>query len=370
MSRLAEKGADAGRQREPGIDLLRLLAMFFVILLHSLGRGGVLEGAEPGSGMFRAAWALETLALCGVDVFALISGYVSWSEEPRRTKLSSWLLLWLQVVFYGLAVALLFRLLLPHHTTAAGLLPMLLPVKNGLYWYFTAYTGLILIKPVLDLGLRAMPDRTARLLFAAIILGFSVYEALFQRFVLNGGYSFAWIALLYLMGGIVKKCRLGQRLRTRTAILLIALLWAVSWLWRLYGDALPGPRAGVLVSYVSPSMLGSAVLALVLFSRLKTGPSAAKIIGFAAPGAFAAYLINTHRDMWAYGLAFRFTYLLKRPVIVMVVTVVGFSLAFLIASVLIDRLRQMLFRLLRLREAAQWAEERIRRCVGRVMELF
>ena len=37
------------KQRNLGIDLLRALAMLFVIILHLIGQGGLLEHAEPDS---------------------------------------------------------------------------------------------------------------------------------------------------------------------------------------------------------------------------------------------------------------------------------------------------------------------------------
>lgn len=40
------------KQRHIGLDILRALAMFFVICQHILGQGGVLGNAAAGSGKF------------------------------------------------------------------------------------------------------------------------------------------------------------------------------------------------------------------------------------------------------------------------------------------------------------------------------
>ena len=72
--------------RNHGVDLLRLLAMFYVLVLHVLGQGGVLEAAAEGTALHRFAWFLETWAYCAVDVFALISGYVSYTERERPVR--------------------------------------------------------------------------------------------------------------------------------------------------------------------------------------------------------------------------------------------------------------------------------------------
>ena len=85
--------------RNYGIDALRLFSMFLVVILHVLGRGGIL-GATNGGKLF-VCMILETAAFCSVDCFALISGYVSYSGEEKPFRYSKYIHLWLQVVFYS-----------------------------------------------------------------------------------------------------------------------------------------------------------------------------------------------------------------------------------------------------------------------------
>ena len=63
------------KERNPGIEVLRIVSMFAIVVLHVLGYGGVL-GAAKGGATGALAWLLETICLCGVTVFGLISGYV------------------------------------------------------------------------------------------------------------------------------------------------------------------------------------------------------------------------------------------------------------------------------------------------------
>ena len=63
-----------------GIELLRIILMFMVVILHVLGAGGILSNADPMSGQYFAGWALETVCYGAVDTFALVSGYVMWRE--------------------------------------------------------------------------------------------------------------------------------------------------------------------------------------------------------------------------------------------------------------------------------------------------
>lgn len=354
--------------RHYGIDLLRLTAMCFVVVLHTLGQGGILAAAPAGSAVYRAAWGLEALAFCAVDIFALISGYVAYSDAPRRTKLSAWLLLWLEVVCYAVGVTLVFCALRPDAAPLGALRGMYLPVKNDLYWYFTAYTGLFLIRPVLDAGLRAVSEKTARRVFGAVFLGFSLYGALGAAFRLNQGYSFAWITLLYVMGAAMRKAGIGARVRPAAAGAGVVVCTALTWAWKLGCGALPEALQRMeLMSYVSPTVLGAALCWLLLFLRVRPGGVLRAVIGFAAPGAFAVYLLNTHRYVWTLVMENRFAALAAGGAGRMALAVVGFALAFTATAVGIDFVRRKLEGLLRIGAAARAVGGWIERAADRIL---
>lgn len=81
-------------QRNRGIDLLRMTAMWMVVILHILNKGGVLAAAAPLSAGQGTARLLETAAYCAVNCYGLISGYVG---VQRRFRYSGALALWLRV---------------------------------------------------------------------------------------------------------------------------------------------------------------------------------------------------------------------------------------------------------------------------------
>lgn len=64
------------KEKNYGIDALRMLAMFMVVILHILIQGGVLNASGRFLSQYEAGWLLESVAFCAVDVYALISGYV------------------------------------------------------------------------------------------------------------------------------------------------------------------------------------------------------------------------------------------------------------------------------------------------------
>ena len=357
-----------GRNR--GIDLLRLVSMFYVVLLHTLTQGGVLAAAPAGAMSYRVSWLLFAWTQSAVDIFALISGYVTYTDREKPVNYAGYFTLWLQAVFYGLAGTLVTLALRPQWVGKWDLFQDFFPATGGRYWYFTSYTGLFALMPLLNAGLRKISRRTARSLFFAIILVFSLMEMPTERFYLVHGYSPLWIILLYLLGSIVKKCRIGERVPPVAAAGGIVALTVGIVAWK---DTFPTFRVGdlfywgdIFITFTSPAVLTAALLHLFLFSRLSLPRWLEKAVDFCAPGAFAAYLLNTHMVMWDHVLPGRFAYLGVGGASTLLAVSLGFSLAFVAASVLIDRLRQALFRLLHVRQGTERFACWLRRTVGKL----
>lgn len=158
--------------RNWGIDLLRIVSMIYIVLLHSLGQGGLLTGTIVNSIQYKFVWLLEICAYGAVNIFAIISGYVGYSDKEKPVKISNYLNLWVQVVFYGFLIGIIFKLVSPELISGEDFIRTAFPVTNKLYWYFTAYTGLFMIMPILNNGIRATNNNLLKKMFIVIIVVF------------------------------------------------------------------------------------------------------------------------------------------------------------------------------------------------------
>jgi len=336
-------------KRNSGIDLLRLIAMLFVVLLHSLNQGGILKNVVEHSSSYKLAWLLEIIAFCAVDIFALISGFVSYSSEEKKQNYTNYVLLWLQVVFYGTIVTFLWNLINPALVSPKDYWINLFPVTNGLYWYFTAYTGLWILMPLLNKGIRNCNNKTMKKIFLTILFVFSILETITKQFHLENGYSFIWIMLLYILGATIKKCEIGKNLKNAQAIIAIFLCYMITYLYKMYGSDIIFFNIQItkdfFLSYTSPTMIGAAILYVILFSKLKVNPTLKRIISFAAPSAFAIYLLNNQIFIWDYVMKDLFVTMANQTAIKILVCSIGFSLGFGIFSILIDKIRIKLFKI-------------------------
>ena len=141
---------EVNTQRNFGIDLLRLISMFMVVVLHVLGNGGVLRNTQPLSIKSEVLWFLELSCYCAVNVFAIISGVVGLRAKH---KFSSLINLCLQLIFYSVIITSIYIAISVCNGIDISLKDIffaLIPSIRSL-WYFSAYFCLFFFMPILNL---------------------------------------------------------------------------------------------------------------------------------------------------------------------------------------------------------------------------
>ena len=208
-------------KRNYGIDLLRMVAMVFVILLHITGTGGVCANSRLFSPQFFLSQFIRIATFCAVNCYALISGFVGWTRTP---KLSSLLRLWAKVIAFCVAATVMMELLAPQAVGLGDLRKAFFPVTEASYWYFNAYVVLFFFIPLLNHAIRSIPGREAVFAMAGI-------------FLLANGYSALWLVILYILGGLLARFDIPAKLPAKG--------WALVYLLAVLGSFLP--RMAILV---------------------------------------------------------------------------------------------------------------------------
>lgn len=196
-------------KRQANMELLRILAMFMVVVMHYLYRSQVLP--ENGHALDRigvTAVALEALCIVAVNVYVLISGYflsvsaVSWRRVIRVI---------IRTLFY--------TVLIPPVLALAGVLPIsgltdpyhiwnsIFPIQSGQYWFVTAYVVMCLFSPVLNAAVQNLEQKRFRQVLAALLLFFCIGKTVSPLpFATDRyGYDFGWFLVLYLTGGYIRR---------------------------------------------------------------------------------------------------------------------------------------------------------------------
>ncbi len=351
MSEKLTSPAQSGRNW--GVDLLRVVSTVMIVAVHILTQGGVLENAAGAA--WYASWLLRSLLIVDVNCFALITGYVSASS---RFKLSRIIMMWLQVWGISVAVSVVFRLLglcafAPENT--------LLPVLFSRWWYVTAYFAICPFIPFIGVLFDNIGKKQAKLLVFSVFLVFTIAPVLVANdvFKLHAGYSALWLALLAVVGAYIKKYPpfpggkwrflalwLGCSLVTFASKALLQnhpVTLGITW----YGG-------DWLMSFTTPFTLAGAAALLVFFSRLELSGAMTRFTKFFAPASFGVYLLHVHPCVWNVLLAGAFVPLLKLPALLVPVAVLVSAAAVFFVCALVEKLRALVYKLLRVGSLAEF----------------
>lgn len=359
-------------QRNYGIDLLRMFAMFLIAVLHVLGQGGVIGAIGDNALNYQAAWLLEIGAYCCVNCYALISGYVGLNTKFKYTNI---IMLWFNVFFYTVGITLIFQFVMPEALITDNpdgkffLISerwenAVFPVTSQQYWYFTAYFLCYFFTPVLNKAVQALEKKQIRNTIIALLLIYSVPPLFTGKDVFGGGfgYSAIWLIVLYLTGAYMKKYNSLSYLKAIPA--LLGYIASVSFTWAVkigIENFIPQfKRSNLLVNYTSPTIIAAAIFLLIFFKNLKLPNIACKIIKFMSPLAFSVYIIHVQPLIWQNIVKGLFKEIAKFPMPLMVISVIGASLGLYLVCSAIDVVRFYLFKLIRLQKLVFFLETKIR----------
>lgn len=354
------------RERKYGIDALRIVSMWMIVILHVLLHGGILPNLEEGSFRYMSAWFLEAAAYGAVNAYGLISGYVGVKAKHKASGMAA---LWIQVAFYSVVLPMIMHVLRPELVSARRWMYGLFPVSFNLYWYYSAYFFISFLFPLINCVLLSAPKKELIWGLGAAVALISINTCVFQQdaFHVNKGFSPLWLLLLYMIGGTIRihgaSLRVYQWVR-RHAMPLFLLGAAAAWGMKMLVGS-DGISFVVWIpsdawySYTSPAILLSSAALFAFFEGLKPGERTCRWIGRIAPTTFGVYLIHESSAIRTCFIKNGFVSFTRLTAYQLPFAVLGAAAAVFAVCAAIDLLRGKLFRLLKVRERCQWAFERI-----------
>ena len=361
------------KERNYGIDLLRLISMLMVVILHVLGYGGALGSVENLTLKGELLWGLEILCFGAVNMYAIISGYVGYKSSHKWSNI---IYLCLQTAFFaviltGIDLVILIRAGAEIEFKYVFL--NLFPTIRGL-WYISAYFCLFFFMPLLDKLIDVLDRKTLKTLALFIFVVFCALENLDPLpnvISLRYGYSVFWLMFLYAFGAYVSKYDPFKRVPIWACFLVFAICAVLTSISRTLVSLTPFyyigetdiQRLDVFVSYTSPTVLLGSVFMFCAFSKFKFKRKAPKkIISFLCPMALGVYLIHCHPVVVAY-MTDAFTWIGAEPIAMGIGYVIINALIIFGICLLIDWIRLLLFKLCRIKRLSEWLEKIMHRFV-------
>lgn len=283
------------KNRESGLELMRILGMLMIIAYHYFLHGGYTSEqlyVYQWQSLYITAFGAFGRMACGA--FALTSGYYLIVRE-KKYHYRRIIPLIAELIFYSfgaLAVVSIFQL---RELSMAEYVKSLVPVVWG-NWYVVNYILLYMLVPFLNLWLRNMNEKAYGRFLMIVLVFWSVIPS-----IMPDSWEFShmdFFLVMYVMGGGIR-LHWEKKMRWRNRWNLVGLMVAMLLVWlymtsvSILGHLLNAPwiveKASRFCSYnYIPGVL-FAVCMFLFFNRLRFS---CRAVNYLAASMVGIYLIH------------------------------------------------------------------------------
>lgn len=218
------------QERSANFEILRNLAMLFIVIYHILYHGvhlkeTVIAPDTVGITNFILSQYLLTICSTCVNLYVLITGYFLFEKSFKSIR---FIKVWFMALFYGLIMTSIVHYIDPSKASLSDVVNNIRPWALGPYWFVQQYLGLLIISPFLGYIARTITQKQYKWLIIAIVLlgtNFTLYIGTFPfggRLIFNRGFSLIWFICLFFVGAYIK--RFGFRYKSFRLFFTISIL--------------------------------------------------------------------------------------------------------------------------------------------------
>ena len=297
--------AKVNKLRSTNIELLRILTMIGIIILHynNPAIGGGLTYVNPGSVNFYLLYTLESLFICAVNLFILISGYFMYRTN-RRTIIKPIQLL-VQVILFSIVLYSLKVSVGQIELTAGGVIRNFIPSN----WFVILYSTLYFISPYFNLILSKMNGKQIKQMLVIIILLFSVWPTIVdvlgeirgENFIglssigmygSQWGYSIVNFSMLYIIGAYIRKNEehISKYYNSKKYLMYLFINMGILVIWAMLNDKIGFLGERSAWEYCNPFVISEATIIFIIFSNIKIKNN--KYINNIAKSCFTIFLLQ------------------------------------------------------------------------------
>lgn len=305
------------------------------------------------------AGILESLCICAVNVYVLITGYFMCEARYSIRRIVR---LWLEIAFYTILIPAALTILSVPVAGGEGpwqLIKYVLPISMEHYWFATAYFLLYLLIPILNQAVHALSRRQLKVVIILLLVVTSLLKSVspIELATDDYGYGVLWFLVLYLIAAYIRQYdvpRFDHPGKAGATYVISCVLIAVLHLG-LHQYSL---GTGALVYYAGVPFHYNAILTLTAaiglfylfkFVHIREG-LIAKLIRNIAPYTFGVYLIHEHidiRDRWIPWFNLVLGQTISDQPFLYLLQALLYGVLLYVICVIIDMIRSVLFSILR-----------------------
>lgn len=315
-------------ERESGLELLRIIAMIFIIMHHSVGINPIVNSEFEIS--------LRNLLIqngkLGVDIFILISSYFMINRDLTIKHI---LKIVLPTWFYSVTLYLVSVMIHVNVFIFREFIAFLFPICFGYWWFISCYVFLLFLTPLLNMFIKSL-NRKKHTIICIALLVLEIILPYFKLIITGKFEAFPYsneivlFCVLYFIGSYFRLYNFDVNgLILFVTSLLIFLVFKVFL-----------PLFGLKTELYNMNSIGNMFLSICMFLLFNKVKFKNKIINRVASTTFGIYLIHEHqifkRIIWNIASNIVISYISN------IVFVYIFSIFFIfVFCMLIDLVRQM-----------------------------
>lgn len=244
-------------QRICGLDLIRVVAIFFVVAGHFLFvNTSYMYTPMCGVSMFLQSMMMS-IFFAGVPLFMMLTGYLNINKTPAKKYYKGMLRVLVAYLIFSI-VTILFRtyFLGEERSIVQWALAILNYSAIPYAWYIEMWIGLALLAPFLNYLWRAIPNMREKLLLIAILFVLSALPDLSGRFFPKYFAQACYPLMFYFMGTLIREYQPTIKAWVGiAAVILISIVNPVATILLLGPDSvdlgLAGGPGGVFYTWIA-----------------------------------------------------------------------------------------------------------------------
>ncbi len=300
-------------KRLSGLDILKILAMLFVVILHVNGYADGYASEDIG---IRAVYIItQAIAYPAIHLFVLIGSYLMLERTPTFKSVIHIYLQTLAVTLIGLILLFVFA---RETVSLKGILQCFFPVVTQSYWFVTQYILLLLLAPFLSFFIGKLSDTHLYALTGLLSVIVVAVPTVFKMFGWSEDSLSLFVFLYFAAASIKRLSAAGKNIKTAGLIvylvssgLLILSAFSIEFVGK-YLTALQG-KGFMFFRYNSIFVVFAALGLFDCFMHVQVDSAKiSKRLAFLSSNSLMVYLIHMHPIVKNYYVSWNIVGFLKK----------------------------------------------------------
>ncbi len=303
MAGFMAKNQVSSSMRNSSIELLRIFAACGVVVLHYNGMFGALDSSDGI--VLDFLMVLESLFICAVDLFVIISGFFLCTSLKRTWGKPVYLFLLLSIVNVGAYI--LKATISDNPISIMTIIHTMIPPRN---YFVLLYVTIYILSPFINILLNKLTNIGRTLFIIVLFVLFSLYPTLMDSYQIlihsnvmgistvgmygqQHGYTIIGFVLCYSIGAWMRLNKVLESFSVGYLLTVFVFDVALIYVWFRTEWTVVLPESSLeeynALSYTNPLVLFSASLLMLLFLRINLK---SRLINSLSKSSFVCFILH------------------------------------------------------------------------------